>query len=710
MVKLEYKDFNKTELLYETEVIIPDPPKKSKIDNYRLPDQKQKFQKVELPKSIQAFSRLSFNDANEEITQNASNYVEEWKFINRELDRIEDGYWFYCNGKPTYITGHNYFYLNYYRIDVGYPEYRDKDRRFFMVWDNVEFDTDCFGLIYVKPRREGATYRAACINLNTISSGMELHGGIQSKTGPDAKKVFTKCIIQPFRKLPFFLKPITAGTTNPKTSLEFAEPEQKISRKNKAIITHEALDSVIDWASSSEIAYDSQKLHFSHDDEFGKVKDIDIIQRWEVKKECLATGSEIIGKSLHTSTIEEISKDNLERAIELWNDSDPTVRDDNNRTVSGMRRHFCPAYDGAGGFIDGYGASLIEANEPTARTAQQKVGAKQFYINGREALNKKRNTRGLTNYKRKYPFSIEEALRPSGDDCLFDVEKLTNQLSRLTIEKNPFSIKTGDFEWVGGVRFGKVEFRLKRDNGKFSVTNYPERGLQNNVVNYGDDENPRCEPRNKLQYSAGTDPFDHKQVAVHTRKSKGAGYVFRKFDPLIDGPKGEENMEEWTTHQFVCQYINRPASPEIYYEDMLKMCWFFGCQMLPETQKPGLMKYFERMGCGAFLMNKPKAVKTTKSKAIYKGIASSPLSKAALAATTDDYVYKYSILVPFVELIQDWLKFDLENTEKYDASMAAGWTLLGAGFKDEAKTKKVQKFIPFVKLYDNSGNQSKMIG
>lgn len=707
MVKLEYTDFKKSELLYETEVIIPDPPKKSKIDNYRLPAQNQKFQKVIIPKSIQAFSRMSSNDANREITENAANYIEELEFINRELDRIEFGYWFFCNGKPTYITGHNYFYLNYYRIDVGYPEYRDKDRKFFMVWDNVEVDSDCFGLIYVKPRREGATYRAACINLNTISSGADLHGGIQSKTGKDAKKVFTRCIVQPFRKLPFYLKPITAGTTAPKMSLDFFEPEQKISRKNKAIITHEALDSFIDWESSSEIAYDSQKLHFSHDDEFGKVKDVDIIQRWEVKKECLATGADIIGKSLHTSTIEEISKENLERAIELWNDSDPVVRDDNNRTVSGMRRHFCPAYDGAGGFIDEYGASLIEPNEPTARTAQQKIGAKQFYMNGRDALDKKRNTRGLTNYKRKYPFSIDEALRPSGDDCLFDVEKLSDQLTRLTTEENPFSIKRGYFAWVDGIQFGKVEFRLAKE-GKFAVTNYPELGLQNNVINYGDFDNPNCEPRNKLQYCSGADPFDHKQTAVHTRKSKGSGYVFRKFDPLVDGMN--DDMDEWTTHQFVCQYIFRPNSPETYYEDMLMMCWFFGCQMLPETNKPGLMKYFERMGCSKFLMHKPKAIKTTGSKAVYKGVASSPLSKNALAARTDDYIYKYCSLVPFVELIKDWLIFDIENTEKYDASMAAGWTLLGAGFKEESKAPKKHKIIPFVKRYDNTGYQSKIIG
>ena len=64
----------------------------------------------------------------------------------------------------------------------------------------------------------------------------------------------------------------------------------------------------------------------------------------------------------------------------------------------------------------------------------------------------------------------------------------------------------------------------------------------------------------------------------------------------------------------------------------------------------------------------------------------------------------------FIELIEDWLIFDIENTEKYDAAMAAGWTLLGAGFKEEAKTETKQTLFPIIKTYDNSGYQSKRLG
>jgi hypothetical protein len=695
------EDFSRLITVYETDIILPEPPKKrSQIANNRLAVSKQIFRRTEIPDSVKELEKHSLFEVNKLLNDNPEEYEEELKFINQEFDRIEEGYWFYCGGKLTYITGHHYYYLNYYRIDIGYPHYRDRDRRFFLIWDFAEKDPDTYGLLYIKPRREGGTYKAGSINLNTVTSHSDYHGGIQSKTGDDAKSVFKKCIVMPFRRLPFYLKPIYSGTTAPKTSLDFFEPEQKISRKNKVRVTHEALNSWIDWKPSSEESYDGEKLHFAHEDEFGKTKDVNILRRWEVKRECLTLGHTIVGKALFTSTIEEMSKDNLEQCIEIWKDSDHRQRNANGRTTSGLIRYFCSAIDGAEGFVDKFGNSIIEPDNEFAKNDMQRMGSKQYYMNIRADLDKKRDTRALADQKRKYPFTVEEALVPSGDDCLFDVEKLGQQLERLSWEENPFNIKVGDFEWVDGKKFTEVYFKLKQ-NGKFQVTYYPEKSLQNNVYDYSN-----YAPRNKLKFVAGADPFDHKQVSVHTRKSKGAGYVFRKYDPTVDD---YNSVEDWESHQFVCQYIERPASPDIYYEDMLKMCWFYGCQMLPETQKPGLMKYFERMGCGDFLMNKPKSVATAGTKKSYKGIASSPLTKQALAEYTEEYIYKYSILVPFIELINDWLKFEIENTEKYDASMAAGWTLLATNMPGEAKKETKLKQIPFVKLYKNTGMASQRL-
>jgi len=47
-------------------------------------------------------------------------------YIEAEFDRRELGFWFYNNGKPTYMTGSHYVYLQWTSIDVGYPDFREQ--------------------------------------------------------------------------------------------------------------------------------------------------------------------------------------------------------------------------------------------------------------------------------------------------------------------------------------------------------------------------------------------------------------------------------------------------------------------------------------------------------------------------------------------------------------------------------------------------------
>ena len=76
------------------------------------------------------------------------------KFINQEFERRVNGVWFMNNGVPTYITGNHYYYLQWCKIDIGYPDYRDRDRRFFTFWDACRKDPKSFGMVMVTHRRE----------------------------------------------------------------------------------------------------------------------------------------------------------------------------------------------------------------------------------------------------------------------------------------------------------------------------------------------------------------------------------------------------------------------------------------------------------------------------------------------------------------------------------------------------------------------------
>ena len=67
--------------------------------------------------------------------ENATDYVD---YIDEEFRRRKDGLWFYNNGVPTYITGSHYMFLQWSKIDVGYPDYRDANRTFFIFGKRVK--------------------------------------------------------------------------------------------------------------------------------------------------------------------------------------------------------------------------------------------------------------------------------------------------------------------------------------------------------------------------------------------------------------------------------------------------------------------------------------------------------------------------------------------------------------------------------------------
>ena len=124
------------------------------------------------------------------------------------------------------------------------------------------------------------------------------------------------------------------------------------------------------------------------------------------------------------------------------------------------------------------------------------------------------------------------------------------------------------------------------------------------------------------------------------------------------------------------------------YEDVLKTCWYFGCQVLYESQKPGVGKHFIDNNCEKFLVKIPG----------YKdyGIPSTTENKEALLYATEEYIENYIEKVPFLSLIDDWIKFDVLKTQKFDLSMAAGWTLIADIHKvsrDEGKLRPITEYI-----------------
>src|ERR1700753_1824894 len=207
------------ELIYGITCWIPPVPDIHLIEGYNKEKKEQKWIRPELPDEWDEWKeeeeyQLSIN------SEYAHPKIEAFK--NREWERRMNGFWFFNNGKPTYITGKHYFYIAWWKLDSGYPEYRDTDRKVFYFWQYCIEDPNSYGMCEMTMRRNGKTFRAACEMYEELSRPPgKQSGGIQSKTGSDAGELFEEKLIEPWKDLPDFFKPASNSGTDPKRILSF---------------------------------------------------------------------------------------------------------------------------------------------------------------------------------------------------------------------------------------------------------------------------------------------------------------------------------------------------------------------------------------------------------------------------------------------------------------------------------------------------------
>ena len=318
----------------------------------------QYWERQELPKPLSKIS--SIFQWNEMPSEFKSRWVD---YIEAEFDNREFGFWFMNNGKPTYITGAHYMYLQWTNIDVGYPEYREANRILYIFWEACKADKRSFGMIYLKIRRSGFSFMSSseCVNTGTLAKDSRV--GILSKTGSDAKKMFTDKVVPINSRLPFFFKPIMDGMDKPKTELAYRVPASKITKKNMYDVEEdeiEGLDTTIDWKNTDDNSYDGEKLLLLVHDESGKwLKPNNILNNWRVTKTCLRLGSKIIGKCMMGSTSNALSKGGG-NFKQLFYDSDVLKRNANGQTKTGLYSLFIPMEWNMEGFIDRYGQPVID--------------------------------------------------------------------------------------------------------------------------------------------------------------------------------------------------------------------------------------------------------------------------------------------------------------------------------------------------------------
>ena len=639
-------------------------------------------------------------------------FQSKWEdYIDEEFNRRENGFWFENKGLPTYITGTHYMYLQWSKIDVGNPDFREANRLFFIFWEACKADYRCYGMCYLKNRRSGFSFMASgeTVNMATISSDSRF--GVLSKSGADAKKMFTDKIVPISVNYPFFFKPIQAGMDRPKTELAFRVPASKLTRRSISSKDQreelQGLDTTIDWKNTGDNSYDGEKLRLLVHDESGKWERPDnILNNWRVTKTCLRLGSRIIGKCMMGSTSNSLDKggNNFKR---LYYDSDTTQRNKNGQTRSGLYSLFIPMEWNYEGFMDKYGHPVLdtpgeEIEGPHGDYIYESVI--QHWENEVEGL--KHDQDGLNEFYRQFPRTEEHAFRDEMKNSLFNLVKIYDQIDYNEGVKTSGAVNVGNFQWRNGVWDTEVVFNPDR-NGRFKISWFPPKNLQNNVIL----KNGIKYPGNEHVGAFGCDSYDISGT-VDGKGSKGALHGLTKF-----------SMEDAPPSTFFLEYISRPQTAEIFFEDVLMALVFYGMPMLAENNKPRLLYHLRRRGYRGFSMNRPDK-KFNQLSITEREIGGIPNTsediKQAHAAAIEMYIESYvgynasedtQGTMYFNDTLNDWAKFDINKRTKHDASISSGLAIMACNRHLYSPTQKFEKekLNLGIAKYTNNGYSSELI-
>jgi len=635
-------------------------------------------------------------------------FKEKWyDYIDKEFTRREQGFWFYNKDVATYISGTHYMYLQWSKIDVGAPDFREANRLFFIFWEACKADVRSYGMCYLKNRRSGFSFMASgeVVNLATISSDSRY--GILSKSGPDAKKMFTDKVVPISVNYPFFFKPIQDGMDRPKTELAFRVPASKLTRRkltsNETVQELEGLDTTIDWKNTGDNSYDGEKLKLLVHDESGKwERPNNILNNWRVTKTTLRLGSRVIGKCMMGSTSNALDKggDNFKK---LYENSDVTKRNRNGQTSSGLYSLFIPMEWNYEGFIDSHGI-------PVFKTPEQEVkGPYGDYIDTgvidhwqNEADGLRNDQDALNEFYRQFPRTEEHAFRDETKNSIFNLVKIYEQID---VNEESSGYTTGNFQWAGGIKDTSVRF-LPNQQGRFNISWVPPVHLQNKQIV----KNGAKHPGNEHMGAFGCDSYDISGT-VDGKGSKGALHGLTKF-----------SMEDAPASTFFLEYIARPQTAEIFFEDVLMALVFYGMPILAENNKPRLLYYLKRRGYRKYSMNRPDKV-WNKLSVAEREVGGMPNSsediKQAHAAAIEMYIQDHVGLkqdgsygdMAFNQTLNDWAGFDITRRTKFDATISSGLAIMACNrhLYNPRSSAQRDKINLTIAKYKNKGYNSKLI-
>lgn len=611
-----------------------------------------------------------------------------------EQERIwKTGVWTMKGPHLTWITPWHYGVLNYWDLGLDTPdrkkEYRDKDRRKWLFFATAFAHPKCFGINYLKRRRDGASADGGFLCYWFGSRKNDQKAGIMSFDEDNAKEMFEEACRDPFFRLPAWMMPKHNTNENSK-DLVFRAPAKKKTVNQTENYVDNSLNGWIKYKPCKVRAFDGRKMAYLHFTEAGKVESISVSSWLSVHKLTLRLGPKKVGFMQIETTCDELKTEAADYKKVYLAGKELDERGD---TTNGLWSIFIPAYEGYEGFVDEDGESIIEY--PTDKQwafmkkngHTERIGAKQYQQRERDKL--ANDPVELQKYIRKEPWTEEEAFDSANTECHFNMTTLANMREAIKDVGEETLWVRGDFEWTDKHR-NQVIF-VPKEAGKFQVAWMPAMmDLQNMVER----RREGFTPLNKQMGVIGLDPFNSAVVKDKKRASKGGmtGYLYFDYkNEQSNKVYFERNRKDkpgyYPTPSVIFRYVYRPQSMNVFYDDVLKACWFYGFPLANERQVNKIETYFANYDCMPFMLTaaemKGSLVKDWNDELLYglpmtedlayecMGYVSTFLQGDGLYMRDGAYtIWEDPRRLPYLEAIEDLLAFRNANRTVSDWVMS----------------------------------------
>lgn len=657
-----YETGNSTEVLYvEYPVSLPDMPPLEDMHNYGFSLDEQVFRRMDIPDEFR--TRSSAKRVPWQRTK---------RFVDEMWHKRRNGEWWLIKGEPVYITGTAWLYFNFWHYAVNtYCDFAMQCVWWYQVVRDMERNPKMYGTMDIKPRRSFSTEMSLCWEWDTVTKYRDSNGGIISKGDDDAQKAFDRMTFANENMIWFF-KPKHSGKARPLRTLLFRYPSRGMTVDGKDFEDSRipAINSKVWYEPTVEGKFDGEKLRAALFDEIGKipVTKMNVFKQWKIMRECMSlyAGALVVGKCILPSTIEDLDDGRSIQVVKkFWDNSDPNNLGKTRRTISGCTRMFRPFW--IAGKTDKWG--FPDPDEARAlRNAE--IDAMEA-----EGLHDE-----VTDYKRKYPETIEEALAMPATETILPIPLIDKALERCRAMRekdmsNPLRPVRGSFVWAN--RFGGDVKWLPDPNGRWDVSRHPDEPNKHIIVG-----GRYRAPGNVALFGMGVDPID---LAKPTEGgSKGACTVASVQDWVRDSHcTFDENdillTGEMWSDACCCDYLYRPELPEEFFEDMIMTAIYYGSQMLVEYNKPGIITWGYEHGFGAYFAQKPitadakfsrGAIRKSRQVGVYAGVDT---IEAWYTHTRSHLIRRYRNYT-HERLLNDLRQLTDKNRGERDLSVAWGWT------------------------------------